>query len=247
MRRRHRARATSTSRPSPDFTFPLDALLAAISPATPLIYLTDPNNPTGLAIPAGARRSDRHRRARDARASSTRPTPSSAAARSSVRRSNATATSIVGRTFAKAHGLAALRVGALVAHPDTLAPLRRRMPPFSVNIVRRARAAARAGRSRVPRLVRRRRRPSRASSIYDVRAGSAASATGRARRNFVLHARRRSDASRSCAAWPARGILVRDQSTAPGCAGCIRITAGIVDHTRACLAALEDVLASRTN
>ena len=41
---------------------------------------------------------------------------------------------IVGRTFAKAHGLAALRVGALVAHPDTLAPLRRLLPPYSLNI-----------------------------------------------------------------------------------------------------------------
>jgi len=40
--------------PEPNFRFPLEALLAAISPATPLIFLTDPNNPTGLAIPPGA-------------------------------------------------------------------------------------------------------------------------------------------------------------------------------------------------
>ena len=30
-----------------------------------------------------------------------------------------------------------------------------------------------------------------------------------------------------------RGILVRDKSARPGCAGCIRITAGVVEHTRA--------------
>ena len=28
----------------------------------------------------------------------------------------------------------------------------------------------------------------------------------------------------------------------PGCDGCIRITAGVVDDTRACIAAIEEVL-----
>jgi histidinol-phosphate aminotransferase len=36
---------------------------------------------------------------------------------------------VVGRTFAKAHGLAALRVGALMAVPDTMDPLRAVTPP----------------------------------------------------------------------------------------------------------------------
>ena len=40
----------------------------------------------------------------------------------------------------------------------------------------------------------------------------------------------------------ARGITVRDRSHDPGCAGCIRITAGVVAHTRSCIAALEEVL-----
>ena len=30
----------------------------------------------------------------------------------------------------------------------------------------------------------------------------------------------------------ARGIYLRDRSTEPGCAGCVRIAAGIVEHTR---------------
>jgi histidinol-phosphate aminotransferase len=40
----------------------------------------------------------------------------------------------------------------------------------------------------------------------------------------------------------ARGIYIRDRSTEPGCAGCIRIGAGIVEHTRRCIAAMEEVL-----
>ena len=39
-----------------------------------------------------------------------------------------------------------------------------------------------------------------------------------------------------------RNIFVRDRSSEPGCAGCIRITAGIVAHTDACLSALEEIL-----
>ena len=47
-------------------------------------------------------------------------------------------------------------------------------------------------------------------------------------------------------AMAARGIYIRDKSSAPGCEGCVRITAGLVEHTRACLTALEDILASRS-
>ncbi len=43
------------------------------------------------------------------------------------------------------------------------------------------------------------------------------------------------------------GVLIRDRSRSPGCAGCIRLTAGVVDHTNICLTALEDALASRTH
>src|SRR5262249_15566070 len=41
---------------------------------------------------------------------------------------------VVGRPFAKAHGLAAVRIGAIIAHPDTLAPLANILPPYSLNI-----------------------------------------------------------------------------------------------------------------
>jgi len=40
----------------------------------------------------------------------------------------------------------------------------------------------------------------------------------------------------------ARDVLVRDRSRDPGCEGCIRITAGLVDDTRRAIAALEEVV-----
>jgi histidinol-phosphate aminotransferase len=39
-----------------------------------------------------------------------------------------------------------------------------------------------------------------------------------------------------------RGIYLRDRSAEPGCAGCVRITTGIVEHTRRAIAAMEEVL-----
>jgi histidinol-phosphate/aromatic aminotransferase/cobyric acid decarboxylase-like protein len=42
-----------------------------------------------------------------------------------------------------------------------------------------------------------------------------------------------------------RGIYVPDRSDDPGCAGCLRVGAGIVEHTRRLIAAMEDVLCAR--
>jgi histidinol-phosphate aminotransferase len=40
----------------------------------------------------------------------------------------------------------------------------------------------------------------------------------------------------------ARQVFVRDRSLDPACPGCVRITAGVVEHTRTCIGALEEVL-----
>jgi histidinol-phosphate aminotransferase len=39
-----------------------------------------------------------------------------------------------------------------------------------------------------------------------------------------------------------RGIYIRDRSSEPGCAGCVRLATGIVEHTRRFIAAMEEVL-----
>jgi histidinol-phosphate aminotransferase len=39
-----------------------------------------------------------------------------------------------------------------------------------------------------------------------------------------------------------RGVHVRDKSRDPACPGCVRITTGVVEHTRRCIQALEEVL-----
>jgi len=227
--------------PGPDFEFPTEAVLRAITPATRVVYLTDPNNPTGLPISPGA-----VERVADAVpdglvlldeayaefSGRTRIGPALDRYRNLV----------VGRTFAKAHGLAALRIGALVAHPDTLARFRPLLLPFSLNIAALvALKASFADRPFVDDYVAQAVRSRVLIYEFCDRRGLG---YWPSEANFVL-VRIGDDAPAVVDALAAKGILVRDRSSAPGCAGCVRITAGIVDHTRRCLAALEEILASR--
>ena len=227
--------------PAPGFRFPIDALLAAINDKTCAIFLTDPNNPTGLGIPSGTIEQV------------LQAAPNAVVLLDEAYADFSGRTSIgplldrhrhliVGRTFAKGHGIAGLRVGALVGHPETLSPIRRLMPPFSVNaIAARALAAALKDRAYLDAYV-----------AESVKSRELIYSWCRQREltcwpsegNFVLI--RVGDRVRDVVKHLAsHGILIRDRSTAPGCEGCLRITAGLVEHTSACLRAMEDVLAAR--
>jgi histidinol-phosphate aminotransferase len=225
-----------------DFVFPLDRVCAAVGPDTRVIYLTDPNNPTGLAIPPDALE-----------------TIAAAAPHAIVVLDEAYAdfsgrtaigplldrlrNVVVGRTFAKAHGLAALRIGALVAHPALMDRLRPLFPPYSVNVAAiRALDAALDDRAYLDAYVAATRESRERIYGFCKRHGFTHWPSDA---NFVL-VRIGANAASIVAAMADRGVMVRDKSAAPGCAGCVRITAGVVAHTDQALAALEDVLASRT-
>jgi histidinol-phosphate aminotransferase len=146
---------------------------------------------------------------------------------------------IVGRTFAKAHGLAGLRIGALIGVPDTLVPIRRAIGVYSVNVAAVVALQAALQDSAHVRDSLRQAQESK-TLVYAVcdRLGLK---YWKSDANFVLvHTGGRTDRLVDAAA--ARGVYLRDRGSEPGCAGCIRITAGIVAHTRRGLAVLEEVL-----
>lgn len=224
----------------PDSPFPLDAMLELIDERTRLIYLTDPNNPTGLPIPEGV--VEQIATAAPQAVVLLDEAYAEFSGRTMVAALDRYRNLVIGRTFSKAFGLAALRVGALLAHPETLAPLRALLPPFSLNVcgVVALRAAlddrawlqwsvAQSAESR--------------ALIYD-RADRLGLRAWRSEANFVLLEVGPS-AGALVAALAAQGILIKDRSSQPGCAGCVRITAGVVEHTQRCLNALEAALASR--
>jgi histidinol-phosphate aminotransferase len=229
--------------PGDDFRFPLTDVLDAITPATRVVYLIDPNNPTGLPLPLGAAE------AIAAAAPHALVLVDEAYADFSGRTLvgeplDRHPNIVVGRTFAKAHGLAGLRVGALVAHEKTMERLKQVQPPFHVNIAAvRALEAALADREYLAWSVAQAADSREMAFGCCVRLGLKVwPSVG----NFVL-IRIGDRVGEVTAALASRGILARDKSAAPGCAGCLRVTTGVVEHTARMLAALEEILASRTN
>lgn len=228
--------------PEPDFQFPIDAILRAIRPSTRLVYLADPNNPTGLGISAGT--VERIAAAAPHALVVVDEAYADFSGRSLIGPAlDRFRNLVVGRTFAKAHGLAALRIGALVAHSETLGMLRRLLPPYGLNICAvRALGAAIADTAYRDWYVGQSRDSRRLLCSFAMRRGLK---TWPSEANFVLI--RVGDAAPTIVtALARRGIHIRDRSSAPGCAGCIRITAGIVEHTRACLDVLEELIAPRS-
>jgi histidinol-phosphate aminotransferase len=232
--------AIVTVEPEPDLAFPLDATLDAITARTRLVFLTSPGNPTGLLVPRAA-----------LRAIATHLPPDALVF---LDEAYADFTDehfldelprwpniVIGRTFAKSYGLAAVRIGAVVGAGETIARLRRTLPPYSINVIAATALSAALADQEYVRWYRQQVEQSRAL-VYD-----ACDRWGLhywpSQANFVLV--RVGDAAAIVEALAARRIFVRDRSAQPGCAGCIRITTGIVEHTTACLEALEEVLCAR--
>ncbi|MBB6471118.1 histidinol-phosphate transaminase [Sphaerisporangium rubeum] len=139
------AGVTSVRVPLAEETHDLEAMAAAVTPRTRLVFVCNPNNPTGTV-----NRTDElvafldtvpqdvlvvldeayHEYVRDAgvpdglRLYADRPNVA------------------VLRTFSKAYGLAGLRVGYLIGHPPVAEAVRKTMVPFAVNALAQAAAVA---------------------------------------------------------------------------------------------------------
>jgi histidinol-phosphate aminotransferase len=122
--------------PLRDETFDLAALAAAITPETKLVFLANPNNPTGTVVGTDEIIAFLHAvpteclvvldEAYSEFVTDPRVTDS-------VPLLADHANLVVTRTFSKAHGLAGLRVGYAVGHPDVIAMIDRTLVPFVVN------------------------------------------------------------------------------------------------------------------
>jgi histidinol-phosphate aminotransferase len=224
--------------PGPDFAFPLEATLAAIGPDTGVVYLTSPNNPTGIPVPREAVYAIAARLPEESLLFLDEAYVDFASS-SFLPDLPRLANLVIGRTFAKAHGLAAVRAGAVVAAPGIIARLKRVVPPYGVNVFALAGILAALGDQE--RLAWYCAEVARSREMIYAFCARQRLTCWPSEANFVLV--RVGDRARAVVAgMAARGVFIRDRTTEPGCAGCVRITAGVAEHTAACLAALEAVL-----
>src|SRR5215469_13382788 len=220
-----------------DLKFPFEKALQSITPATRLIAVASPNNPTGGIA--------------------TREqllTIASAAPHAAVLVDEAyyefhgktvlcdvvgQQSLFVARTFSKAYGLAGLRIGILAGPGEQMPMVERVSSPYSVNTVALAALPVALEDGTYV-----------ASYVEQVKAGrqrleqeltQAGIPWWTSEANFVLM--KIDDRHREfVAAMRQRGILVRDRSTDPGCHGCVRLTVGTPVQMDHCLEALREVL-----
>ena len=223
---------------APGFAWTAASLLASAGPATRIVFVTNPHNPSGCLADRGeilevARRASGALVFVDEAyaefCGETLIAPD---------RLSALPNLVVGRTFSKAYGLAGLRVGALVAAPETLQPIRRIVPPYSVNTAAAAALPAAladtASRTEYLEQVRQSRRLL-AAACERLGFRTFASAA-----NFVL-VEFGPAAAAVVRTLESRGIAVRDRSREPGCEGCVRVTTGRLEDTARVVAALEEI------
>ncbi|HXM67330.1 MAG TPA: histidinol-phosphate transaminase [Candidatus Acidoferrum sp.] len=221
-----------------NFSFPLKELLARISERTRLIAVANPNNPTGAAV------------AGEILLQVAQAAPKAALlvdeayfefhGETVLSQASWPSNLFMARTFSKAYGLAGLRIGILAGDSQQMVMVRRVTSPYNVNAVALAVlpeamrdqeyvknyvAEVQHGRGVLERELR-----TLGLHYWPSRANFVLVRVGPANAEFVQ-------------AFRARGILVRNRNSDPGCEGCVRLTIGSDEHTRTLIAALRDVVA----
>lgn len=137
--------ATPVMAKEKNFTSDVDALLAAVTPKTRVVFLTNPNNPTGTYISGSELK-----RLRDGLPAGVLLVIDAAYAEYVSRNDYSNGMEMVAgrddtmvlRTFSKIYGLAALRLGWAYAPANVVAVLNRVRGPFNVNAAAQAAGAA---------------------------------------------------------------------------------------------------------
>jgi histidinol-phosphate aminotransferase len=227
--------------PGAGFSFPTKDVCDAVTDRTRIIFLTNPNNPTGQLIPRDAIR-EIARRIRPDITIALDEAYVDFCGETFLAELDAHPNVVIGRTFAKGHGLAGLRAGCLIGDPAQIDKLRSIVPPYSLSVF--AVAGWRAALRDRDHLNWYRAQVSESRELLYAACDRLELPYWRSAGNFVLiNVERSGRPDAIVRAFAERGILVRDRSRDPGCNGCIRITAGVVRHTEAAIEVLEGLCA----
>jgi histidinol-phosphate aminotransferase len=131
--------------PARDHGHDLGAMLQAVTPATRIVFVANPNNPTGTLAPATdvfrlvQEIPDHVLLVMDEAYIDFMNKPVDLLP---LIRSGAKPNLLLARTFSKSYGLAGLRLGYGIGHPELIAALEKIRQPFNINLVAQAGALA---------------------------------------------------------------------------------------------------------
>jgi histidinol-phosphate aminotransferase len=216
------------------FAFPMERMLAAITPRTKLIMIASPNNPTGQTV-------SRMQMKQICEAAPQAVVFADEAyfhfhGETSLEDVPAVPNLMVGRTFSKAYGLANLRLGMLAGPAELMQYLYKVSSPYNVNgvalaVLPEALADEAYLQWYVAQVHTGRERVYAALDELGVR-------HWKSEANFVLM-----DIGAKhkllCETMRSHGVLLRDRSADPGCDGYVRITVGVEEHVTRGLDALK--------
>jgi histidinol-phosphate aminotransferase len=222
--------------PGPDYAFPLNGVLKAITANTRIVYVNNPSNPTGQPVSKEAIRAV-IREAGHALVFVDEAYHDFMGA-NFLEEGLTHPNVLIGRTFSKAHGLAGMRIGVMIAQPPLLEPIRFVMPLFNLNVV--AVAALRAALTDSEFAPWYLAQVAESKQMLYAALDRAGLRYWKSSANFVL-IDGGAGMRQIVDGLIARGVLVRDRSKDPATPNCFRLTTGVVEHTQLAVQALEDV------
>ncbi|OGX91527.1 histidinol-phosphate transaminase [Hymenobacter coccineus] len=147
---------------------------------------------------------------------------------------------VVLQTFSKAWGLAGLRLGVAYASPDIIGYLNKIKPPYNLSENTQQLALAALGQADHLPGLRQQILAGRTWLTEELQDLPVVEHVFPSDANFLL-VRFRPDATAVYDALRSRGIVVRNRTTQPGCAGCLRLTVGTPAENEQLAAALRAI------
>lgn len=220
-----------------DLTFPVEGLLNAINSETKLILIANPNNPTGTSI------NDDDLRKVLNKAENALVVVDEAYydfyGKSAIPLINEFKNLVVTRTFSKAFGLAAIRLGFIVSNKEMIKEMRKVLSPYSVNgLAIDCAIATLDDIDYVEKYVNEIKKSKEILYNEFKKLGIKFFPTDA---NFFI-ANFEDDCNRIYEELKKRNILVRDRSKYPLLKGCLRIGIGTLKQTQQFLDILNDIL-----
>ncbi len=221
---------------TPKFQIPVAEVLASITPETKLIFVCSPNNPTGSLIEIESietlLRSFEGLVVVDEAYADFSESPSWTARLAEF------PNLVVLQTFSKAWGMAGLRLGLAFASEEIISVLDKIKPPYNINEATQQLALQALEHTEALRDMVEEIKQERELLLHALPALAQVEKVYPSDANFILI--KVKDADGLYNYLLSKRIVVRNRSTVPGCAGCIRITVGTLEENQQLLQAISE-------